>query len=257
MDDHQGVKDVLIRVAKEQGFSVLLAVESGSRAWGFASKNSDYDLRFIYYRPVEWYLSLERKKDHCDMFLPGKVDLVGWDIQKALRLMAKSNPGLMDWIFSPCVYYSQRDVHEKLKVLAGQCFCPKTGIHHYLHIGEKIYRGLDPLKEGGLKKSLYLVRSIANCIYIENHRKPPPTNLIQTVRESLEDELVTEMIYDLIRIKKEGRENESVSIPPELLAFLHSGLEYFSRTVRTMPKRGRAPWDELNHFFTELVGVSD
>ncbi|MDO8433705.1 MAG: nucleotidyltransferase domain-containing protein, partial [Candidatus Binatus sp.] len=85
---------------------VLLAVESGSRAWGFSSTDSDYDVRFIYIRRPEWYLSidLENQRDVIEQPLADEIDLSGWDIRKALKLFHKSNPPLLEWLQCPVVY---------------------------------------------------------------------------------------------------------------------------------------------------------
>ena len=85
---------------------VLLAVESGSRAWGFASPNSDYDARFIYSSAPDWYLSidLEDKHDVIEYPIVDEIDLNGWDVRKALRLFARSNPAFVEWIQSPTIY---------------------------------------------------------------------------------------------------------------------------------------------------------
>ena len=91
---------------KEHGVRILLAVESGSRAWGFESPNSDFDARFIYVHPRDWYLSvgLEEQRDVIEYPIVDDIDLNGWDLRKALRLFWKSNPAFVEWIQSPIVY---------------------------------------------------------------------------------------------------------------------------------------------------------
>jgi predicted nucleotidyltransferase len=83
---------------------VLLAVESGSRAWGFSSKDSDYDARFIYLRRPEAYLSIRAPRDVIERRIVDEVDVNGWDLRKALGLLMKSNPPLLEWLQCPIIY---------------------------------------------------------------------------------------------------------------------------------------------------------
>lgn len=82
----QQVQTELTRIERESGVRVLLAVESGSRAWGFASPDSDYDVRFLYAHPRDWYVSVFEGRDVIEQMLPGDLDVSGWDLRKALRL---------------------------------------------------------------------------------------------------------------------------------------------------------------------------
>src|SRR5688572_24447307 len=98
------IKRELLRLETGNSIKILYAVESGSRAWGFASTDSDWDVRFIYIHKLEWYLQIEDKKDSLDKILPNEIDLAGWEIRKALKLFRKSNPPMMEWLRSPIVY---------------------------------------------------------------------------------------------------------------------------------------------------------
>ena len=94
----------LRRIEEEEHIKILLAVESGSRAWGFASPDSDYDVRFIYIRPTQDYLRLDSVRDVIELPIDEVLDINGWDLQKTLRLLHKSNPTLFEWFSSPIVY---------------------------------------------------------------------------------------------------------------------------------------------------------
>src|SRR6476620_8167174 len=98
------IKIELQRLEAKHNIKVLYAVESGSRAWGFASKNSDWDVRFIYIHPLDWYLAIEEKKDNIEVILPNDIDMAGWELRKALLLFRKSNPPLLEWLRSPVIY---------------------------------------------------------------------------------------------------------------------------------------------------------
>ena len=100
------INQALDHVEADDDVAILLAVESASRAWGFPSSDSDYDVRFVYVRPPDWYLSidLEARRDVIEYPLKDNIDLSGWDLRKALRLFRKSNPPLLEWLQCPIVY---------------------------------------------------------------------------------------------------------------------------------------------------------
>ena len=104
MDTEKYIHQCLRQIENDNDVRVLLAVESGSRAWGFASKDSDWDVRFIYVHKPEWYFSIDEQRDVIEEMYAEYIDAVGWDIKKALALLKRSNPSLMEWIQSPIVY---------------------------------------------------------------------------------------------------------------------------------------------------------
>ena len=122
----------LHEIEKSENIEILLAVESGSRAWGFASPDSDFDVRFIYKRPMEKYLQLNRSRDVIEMPVDEIWDMNGWDLDKTLKLLYKSNPTLYEWINSP-VSYCKTDFSEKIVPLMKEYFSVKNTIYHYLN----------------------------------------------------------------------------------------------------------------------------
>lgn len=94
----------LKQIEKDEDVDIFYACESGSRAWGFPSADSDYDVRFIYSRPTDWYLSIDEKRDVIELPIVDEIDISGWDVKKALKLLRKSNPPLLEWLQSPIVY---------------------------------------------------------------------------------------------------------------------------------------------------------
>lgn len=118
---------------------ILLAVESGSRAWGFASPDSDYDVRFIYVRPQNEYLRLDPHRDVIELPIDDVLDINGWDMYKTLQLLHKSNPTLFEWFSSPIVYL-ETDFAERFRGIMNSYFSTKRGLLHYLSMAEKNYR---------------------------------------------------------------------------------------------------------------------
>ena len=100
------IRKKLKEIEQKENVKIIMAVESGSRAWGFASPDSDYDVRFVYVRRPEDYLRLEKTKDVIEWQLDDVLDINGWDLKKALQLMHDSNPSIFEWCASPIVYQS-------------------------------------------------------------------------------------------------------------------------------------------------------
>ena len=113
---------------------IFYACESGSRAWGFPSADSDYDVRFLYLRPVDWYLSIDEKRDVIECPINAGLDINGWDLKKALLLLRKSNPPLLEWLGSPIVYLERYGIATKMREFAQAYYSPSACLYHYLHM---------------------------------------------------------------------------------------------------------------------------
>ena len=167
------IKEQLRRIEDAENIKILLAVESGSRAWGFASPDSDYDVRFVYIRSLEDYLRLDAIRDVIELPIDDVLDINGWDLQKTLRLLHKSNPTLFEWFSSPIVY-KKTEFSDKFRDLMMHYFSPKKTLYHYVSMAEGNYR--EYLK-GDLvkaKKYFYALRPVLACQWILDRGTPPP-----------------------------------------------------------------------------------
>lgn len=169
----------LPRIADEHGVRILLAVESGSRAWGFPSQDSDYDVRFLYLHPPAWYLMVESHRDVIEYPVDAQYDYSGWDLRKALQLFRKSNPPLMEWMSSPHIYCESSTVAAALRALLPTCFSPLRALHHYLHMAEGNYREYLKGETVRIKKYLYVLRPVFACQWIEERGTMPPMEYTQ------------------------------------------------------------------------------
>lgn len=194
-----------LRVAEsEHQTKVLLAIESGSRAWGFASPNSDYDARFIYVNTPNWYLSvgLEEKRDVIEYPILDDMDVNGWDLRKALRLFAKSNPGFVEWIQSPILYERSGTFHERARELLPKIYSTESGIYHYRSMAKTNYRGYLQADQVPLKKYFYVLRPLLSVRWLEHYQTPAPIEF-QRLLEFTEGEAGLEMaISDLLERKR-------------------------------------------------------
>lgn len=170
------VRSRLAAIEVNHGVRILFAVESGSRAWGFPSPDSDYDVRFVYARPRDWYLSIDPRRDVIELPIEGMFDVNGWDLRKALQLLIKPNPVLLEWLESPIYYRKDESVVTALKALADRTLHHVPATYHYLHLGESQWRKyIDGRDRVILKKYFYVLRPALALRWIRLHsgRRPP------------------------------------------------------------------------------------
>lgn len=193
------MKDKILEKLKEieaaKGVEILYAVESGSRAWGFASPDSDYDIRFIYKHDLNYYLSLWEQTDVIEFMTEDDLDGSGWDLRKTVKLLAKSNAPLLEWLFSPVVYFENEAFLAEMRRLAQECFSPVACLHHYLGT-TKNFMDVCQAEEVKLKSYFYALRTaLAGKWIIENNSFPPvdflellpiaPQNVQEKVKEMM------------------------------------------------------------------------
>jgi len=201
------VQAALSRIEREQSCLICLAVESGSRAWGFESTDSDYDVRFVYLRPWDWYLStnLEERRDVIELPVSDQLDVSGWDLRKALRLLRKSNPPLLEWLRSPLLYREHPSIASNLRQLAPQFYSPRACFHHYLHMAEGNFREYLRGETVWRKKYFYVLRPLLAMRWIENDLGPVPMEFSRLV-ETVKSARLLEDIHQLLADKRAGAE---------------------------------------------------
>lgn len=207
-----------------QGVRVLLAVESGSRAWGFASKDSDYDVRFIYAHPADWYVSVETKRDVIETTFDGDIDAAGWDVRKALGLLRKSNPPLLEWLRSPIIYEEDTAFTDALRGLADIYYSPDRCFQHYLHMAEGNFRDYLRRDVVWLKKYLYVLRPVCACRWIERSLGPVPMEFHRLVQHTVDDPSLQTAIAELVERKSRGEELDRAPQIPVISKFIEDEL---------------------------------
>ena len=198
------IQEKLEEVEEVHNVKILHAVESGSRAWGFSSPDSDYDVRFIYVRPIEFYLKLEKTRDVIEHILDDVLDINGWDLQKALRLLHISNPTLFEWTNSPIVYKTT-DYFSDFKKHINGYFLQKSGLYHYLSTAESNYREYLKGEIVKRKKYFYVLRPLLACRWILENNCPPPMLFSDLLETQLEKEYVP-VVENLILEKQNSPE---------------------------------------------------
>jgi uncharacterized protein len=227
-DDMKGlIRAELDRIAREEDVSILFAIESGSRAWGFHSTDSDYDVRFVYARPPDWFLRLDDRRDVIERPISGDLDISGWELGKALKLALKSNAVLSEWLQSPIRY---SDVPEARQILMDFCRSALTRrpvTWHYLSIAEQQRTGLTSQNGIKLKRYFYVLRPVMALRWMRLHdAATPPMNLWEMIAAAKVPAEIESYLRDLVKVKLEtGEMGFAEKTDPAADAFIEAELQ--------------------------------
>ena len=199
------IQKQLLEIGREHNVRILYAAESGSRAWGFESTDSDYDIRFIYAHEKNWYLNVLPKRDVIEYPIEKDYDFSGWDLKKTFFLLNKSNPVLFEWLKSPIVYFKDDYFFNIINELAKNYFSPIASIYHYLHMANGNFKQYLQNDEVKIKKYFYVLRPILACLWIEKLNESPPMEFNKLLTLISDKELLNK-ISELLTRKKSGVE---------------------------------------------------
>ncbi|MGN0676751.1 MAG: nucleotidyltransferase domain-containing protein [Ruminococcus sp.] len=245
------ISDKLNEIEKTQKVRIIHAVESGSRAWGFASPDSDYDVRFIYIRPLEYYLKLEKTRDVIEYQLDETLDINGWDLQKALRLLYKSNPTLFEWNNSPVVYKTTPE-WQKVRNIINDYFKSKHGLYHYLSTAKSNYREYLRTDTVKLKKYFYVLRPVLACKWIIDKNSPPPMLFSELCNAELEP-YMKPYVDRLLDLKINTPEIGTGKRIDEINKYLDSNIAEIEKIISDMPENKQNNWNALDELFKSFL----
>lgn len=240
-------------VEREYGVRVLFAVESGSRAWGFASPNSDWDVRFIYAHPQDWYLSVHERRDVIERMLPDDIDLSGWDLRKAMRLFYKSNPPLLEWLDSPHIYMEQGILRGLMLNARDAMFKPEAGVYHYLAMARRNWKEYLQGYEVRLKKYLYVLRPLLACSYIEREGKMAPMRFADLLTTEQLPPLVRTAIDGLLERKMNGPELGVGPCIEELDVWIAERMAHYEYNKPAFDPRQKFASNDLDTLFRQVL----
>ena len=254
--DFDGTIEDLVRIKlkeieKEENVHILHAIESGSRAWGFASPDSDYDVRFIYMRPMHYYLSLQAKKDFIDWELDETLDINGWDLSKALQHFHKSNATLFEWSNSPVVYYTSSE-WAQIRQIVETYFSCKSTLYHYYGTAKSNYKEHVSGDLVKYKKYFYVLRPLLACKWIEQKKCPPPV-LFQNLVDEVLDEDMKPVVSDLLQKKVQMSEADKAPRIHALDDYIEDNLEHFKQLAASMSDDRNGDWTALNEVFVQML----
>ncbi len=245
------INEKLREIEQTHHVRILHAVESGSRAWGFPSPDSDYDVRFIYVHPLEHYLKLEDTRDVIELPINEVLDINGWDLRKALQLLYRTNPTFFEWMASPIVY-RESDFAAAVRPLLPRYFSPAKGLRHYLRMAERNYRVYLSSDEVRAKKYFYVLRPVLACRWILEKSTPPPFLFSELVESQLAPDMQP-LVRHLLHLKMNRPEVELIASIHELNRYLETSLAEINAQLpaRDMPDCGN--WQPLEQLFRQIV----
>lgn len=226
------VLEELQRVECERNVKVLYACESGSRAWGFASPDSDYDIRFVYVEKPDWFIQVDEPRDVIERPLDDELDVSGWELRKTLGLLRKSNPTLLEWLDSPLVYRREDEATAQLRELAELFYSPPAARNHYLSMAKKNFRGYLQGESVRFKKYFYVLRPLLAVLWIDQERGRPPMTFAELL-QTVEDSTLLAEVDELLTIKRGANESAYGPRRPALHGFIERQLE---RPIPALPR---------------------
>lgn len=243
-------------IERQEGVRVLYACESGSRAWGFPSADSDYDVRFIYVHQVEWYLSIQDRRDVIERPLEDLIDESGWDIRKAFNLLRKSNPPLLEWFQSPIVYRTDAAFLDAFKSLMPVYYSPRQCMHHYLHMAQGNIREYLKGERVWVKKYFYVLRPVLACRWIEAGLGVVPMEFAKLVDGVNISGDLRNAIQRLLTDKLAGREMDDGPRVPVFHEFFDSEMPRLGGIVGDVPAGEKHDCERLDGLFRSMIGWS-
>jgi len=234
------VDAMLDRVVDEYRVFLPLAVESGSRAWGFSSPDSDYDCRFVFVRPIMEHVTPWAARDVIELPLEGDLDANGWDLAKALRLLLKGNAVIIEWLRSPVIYRGQAWFRDGFLEFARHAASREAIGRHYLHLGERQRRVYFGDGTGvAQKKIFYALRPAATLRWLRMRPSEAiaPMHFPTLMAECDPPAELRQEVSELLNRKAMMRELGTAPLPPVVASFIDSEFEH----ARGIFEAGRAP----------------
>lgn len=245
------INEKLDEIERTEGVRILHAVESGSRAWGFASPDSDYDVRFVYVRPREDYLRLDEPRDVIEWQLDEVLDINGWDLKKALMQFARGNATLFEWSGSPIVYRTT-DEWTKIKDVSKQYFSEKAAVYHYYGTANSTLQGYLLGDTVRYKKYFYALRPLLAAQYIEKYHAVPPVLFDDILKMDLPEDL-RQAIGELLEVKKRTTEGEENLQMPVIREFIESETVRLKEIADNLEDDHNRDLTALNRIFIETI----
>ena len=240
----------LRKIEEQENVKIIMAIEAGSRAWGFASPDSDYDVRFIYVRKETDYLKLEKVRDVIEWKLDEVLDINGWDIRKALQLLHNSNPTVFEWCASPIVYLETEEF-TWLKEILLMYFSEKKSLYHYWHTAGSTYRDHLKGEEVKVKKYFYALRPLLAAKWILDKKTAPPMLFEELMETELEEELRPE-VERLLELKKTLPEMGKASKIEVIDDYIQQKIVEVKALAEEVEGKV-SEWDMLNELFLRMV----
>lgn len=245
----------LAEIEMKENVTVLHAVESGSRAWGFESPDSDYDVRFIYVRRRADYLKLSEPRDVIEWQLDEVLDINGWDLRKALQHFHRGNATLFEWSNSPVVYGTTK-LWQQIYAAAAPYFSAKAAVHHYYGTARNTWQQYLQEPMVRYKKYFYALRPLLAAKYIQAHLCPPPVLFEDLMKMDMPEALRNQIQYAL-SLKVSMGETDTRPQIPAIQGFIGSEIQRQKAWLDGAQDDRKPEWEPLDAVFLrtlELLG---
>lgn len=250
------MRDIILQklqeIERDNNVTILFAIESGSRGWGFHSTDSDYDVRFVYKHNEDWYLTIDEQRDVIELPVDEVLDINGWDIRKALKLAAKSNFVLWEWLQSPIIYKEVAGIREQMLTAIGGRFSPISVAHSYLSLAKRTMKEHYQVETILMKKYFYIIRPLFCALWIIEKGGVPPMIFAQTHCLVAGEVDFLSALDELLKVKAVSTEKDTCDRISAIDAVINKTLDRIESVVADLPK---APggFEPLNEFFRQVV----
>ncbi|MDR0611078.1 MAG: nucleotidyltransferase domain-containing protein [Planctomycetaceae bacterium] len=257
MDTNPTITQHLTDLTRQYDCRLLFAAESGSRAWGLPSPDSDYDIRFIYAHAAHWYLSIEDRHETIETVFPDNIDISGFELRKALRMFSVCNVSLNEQIQSPVVYGGDLEFIARLTALIPVYFQKKRALFHYFKIAEQAFnQGMQGLSIG-INRFFYVVRPLLACEWIEAHETMPPTEFQKILETDFLPLALTNEVIDKIQQKAVSVDKEPIKLSKELVYWLTETMNRHRETLQLQQNVTKSTsLKPLNDLFRDQIMIS-
>jgi len=245
------ILEKLNEIERDYNVKILYSCESGSRAWGFASPDSDFDVRFIYVHPLEWYLKIDEGRDVIELPVNEILDISGWELRKALKLFRKSNATIYEWIQSPIIYKKEDDFYKTINHLSKNYFSLRAGMNHYLSMANGCFDHDLQGENVKLKKYFYALRPLLACKWIIEKKEIPPMEFSK-LRNIISESIIQLEIDKLLVKKMESNEKTFISTNNILNDFIKKEISFLIENEKSVEVKNNKT-DELNLFFRNFL----
>ena len=252
-DIKETILQKLADTENKHGVKIIHAIESGSRGWGFAARDADYDCRFIYAHQQDWYLTIQDKKDFIETEENEVFDIKGVDISRALRYITKPDCTIYEWLSSNEIYIYNEPLTQLLKGLTTDFFNPIPLSWHYLSLAKKMVNSIDSADTAKIKKYFYVLRPIANLNYIALHGKMPYMEYARTLAETDTPLEIKKAIDDLLAIKLASDEHHKIPKNQLLVDYFKTEIDRFEESLKSMKHTKNKDYERVDTVFRNII----
>jgi uncharacterized protein len=249
----QNIQTILTNIEQQKQIKILYACETGSRAWGFPSPDSDYDIRFVYMHERDWYLNLSQRNDTIEI-MDGDLDITGWDLRKCLQLMKKSNAPLIERFQSPIEYYAASGFKSDFKKLVDNYYSPIAVFYHHHSLAKKFWEELKDKEAYKLKSVFYLVRSLLSCNWILEDNSVLPMDIFGLMQYATDEQ--KQKLHELITLKATVGEKYFHAKDDRLNDWIKNWLEK-AEAGKGKLAVNKNNMVQLNEFFLKMLYATD